>query len=204
MSLLAPEVGGKEGQGVQDSSVSARFDGWRDERWDGKDLGLGLSAAGLVLVVARVARAACECDLTLARRDDEEEGWRMTSSRDGTLKFSGLLPGTYVDTASTPDGRIGVGVDSACLLTRELMESGLRFGREPRSNSAPGSCLIRSLHDLRGRRTSERNFVRAEEGRAGGGAHRRDRGSLAGARALRHRAHGEDRDRRGRVAEARA
>jgi hypothetical protein len=47
-----------------------------------------------------------ECELTLARAD-EEYGMMMTTSRDGALDFTGLLPGTYTVGAKTSDGLCG-------------------------------------------------------------------------------------------------
>ena len=66
-------------------------------------LRVGGSIHGRVVDTTRQPR---ECELTVARAE-EEFGLMMTTSRNGVLDFTGLLPGTYTVSAKASDGSCG-------------------------------------------------------------------------------------------------
>ncbi len=69
---------------------------------------LQLRAGGSIAgeVVDRDTGERCECELAVSNPD--AQSWFGTASRDGTIRFDGLPPGTYSISAKTRDGRIGI------------------------------------------------------------------------------------------------
>ncbi len=69
---------------------------------------LQLCAGGSITgeVVDRDTGERCECELTASNGDPHSS--RGTSSRDGTIRLDGLLPGTYTISARARDGRMGI------------------------------------------------------------------------------------------------